>query len=131
MVFPRFNQPDFSGGGADIARGIPLWRELQKTVPFDQNNPFFDAFEMDDIGRRANFQGRFAGFGQGQQNRLGNLFEPTFNRYLGALGQQILGGNNPTATFTDYLSQNFNPQRELARGGQRDQSGPSSFYFGR
>ena len=98
---------------------------------FGQDNPFFEGFETSDIGRRANFQGRFAGFGQGQQNQLGTLFEPTFNRYLGMLGQQIMGGGKPDATFTDYLSQNFNPQRELARFSQRDRGGPSSFFFGR
>ena len=94
-------------------------------------SPFFDAFEEDPVGRRANFQGRFTGFGAGQQNQLGTLFEPTFNRFLGMLGQQIMGGDKPNATFTNYLQQNFNPQRELARFSQRDRGGPSSWFFGR
>ena len=98
---------------------------------FGQDNPFFHGLETNPEGRRANFQGRFAGFGQGQQNQLGTLFEPTFNRYLGMIGQQIMGQGAPSLSYTDFLSQNFNPQRELARFSQRDRGGPSSWFFGR
>ena len=101
-------------------------------MPYDPNNPFLGFLEGNDQGARANYFGRVPQtFGLGQQQQIGTLFEPTFNRYLGMLGQQIMGGGAPTMKFTDYLSQNFNPQRELARFSQRDRGGPSSWYFGR
>lgn len=45
---------------------------------------------------RGNFSGQQRNF---FQNQFGNIF----NRFLGTLGQQIEGGQAPTARFTDFL----------------------------
>lgn len=77
---------------------------------------FDDFLEQDELGRRAAFQSRIPeNFSFGQQEALGSLFQPTFSRYLGALGRQIQNKQTPNLRFTDYLASNFNPQRELLR----------------
>lgn len=77
---------------------------------------FDDFLEQDELGRRAAFQSRIPqNFGLNQQEALGSLFQPTFSRFLGALGRQIQGGQTPNLRFTDFLNENFNPQRELLR----------------
>lgn len=77
---------------------------------------FDDFLEQDELGRRAAFQSRIPDtLGFTQQEVLSSLFQPTFSRYLGALGRQIQGGQPPNLRFTDYLNQGFNPQRELLR----------------
>ena len=79
-------------------------------------NPFQDFLEGSEQGARINYQGRIPqSFGSQQQDYVGSLFQPTFSRYLGALGRQIGQGQAPTLSFTDYLNENFNPQRELLR----------------
>ena len=77
---------------------------------------FDDFLEQDELGRRSAFQARIPDtFGFGEQETLGSLFQPTFSRYLGALGRQIQGGQTPNLRFTDYLTQNFDQKRELLR----------------
>ena len=102
---------------------------------FNTQSPFFDAFETNNFGQRANFYGRSVGLQPYQQSGLQNLFEPTFNKYLGALGQQVLGGQSPSMTWTDYLNQNYNPQREFLRQPQSQMSASRSvqptYLFGR
>ena len=79
-------------------------------------NPFQDFLEGSETGARVNYQSRIPqSFGSQQQDYVGSLFQPTFSRYLGALGRQIGQGQAPTLSFTDYLNENFNPQRELLR----------------
>lgn len=101
-------------------------------------DPFIQNFlETDETGRRANFFGRLPqGIGPAQQDFLQGLFQPTFNRYLGALGRQALGGELPTQSFSDYLSSSFNPQKELLRAPQNQITSPrvvtpARFFFGR
>ena len=99
-----------------------------------QQNQFAGLFEEDEMGRRTLFGGRFAGRSPFEQNFLSSRFEPTFNRYLGQLGQQIGKGEAPNLTFSDFLSRDFNPQRELLRQPGRDSGlfgGRTIFDFGR
>ena len=46
------------------------------------------------------------GFSPNRQRFLQSQFNPTFNRYQGALGQQIMRGQTPDLRFMDFL-QNF------------------------
>ena len=99
------------------------------------DNPFLRLMEGSDEGRRSLFGGLFSGYNPSQQNfAQQSIFQPTFNRYLGQLGQQVRGGGAPTLTFKDFLQQSFNPQRELLKM-QDDRSrlfgGRTIFDFGR
>lgn len=84
-----------------------------------QNPVYQDVFEGDPLGRQGIFNaGLPQNLGGNQLSFLQSLFEPTFNRYLGQLVQ------NPALRFTDFVTQNFNPQRELLRApGQVSGSG--------
>lgn len=76
-----------------------------------QQNPIYqDVFEGDPLGRRGIFESLLPQnlFGN-QRAALSSQFEPTFNRYLGQLVQ------DPSLRFTDFATNDFNPQRELAR----------------
>lgn len=68
-------------------------------------NPFLDFLDFDETGRRAAFFGRSEQFGRSQQQRnfYQNAFSELYNNYLGNLGRQAIGGNQPTGTFNDYL----------------------------
>lgn len=80
------------------------------------NNPFLDALELDPLGQRTLFEGFSPqGILPGQQQAFSNLFQPTFSRFLGQLGQQAIGGQTPNLRFSDFLSQQFDPRRELLR----------------
>jgi len=78
-------------------------------------NPFLDwleeAPELSFMSSLGNFRG------QGL-NYLQNQYQPWMNRYQGALGQQVRGGQDPTIQWSDFLKQNFNPYRELLRAPQ-------------
>lgn len=80
------------------------------------SNPFQDFLETEQ-GRRAAFFGATPGFSQGgnRQQFFTNLFPQFENRFLGALGQQIQGGGAPTLTFQNFLSENFDPRREILK----------------
>jgi hypothetical protein len=80
-----------------------------------QDSPFFEAFEEDPLARRANFFSRFTGFRPQQQELLQGLFDPVFNRYLGLIGQEIRDTGRQSTTYSDYLTRDFNPYRELLR----------------
>lgn len=123
---------------------------------FQSNFPFpFD--ETTDIGRRTIFQtflqnqnqflqGQFGvpsfggqqgggGFLQGQQDFLGGLFNPFFNKFLGQIGselQQQQGGQDGQGItqFGDFLNQQFDPRRELARSTQRQQGSNTGSLIG-
>lgn len=77
-------------------------------------NPWLDFLEGSNEGAQVNFFGRVPqSYGFRSQDYTSSLFQPTFSRYMGALGRQIQGGQAPTLSFNDYLNENFNPQREL------------------
>ena len=79
---------------------------------------FLDLFEETDIGRRAQFESFIPDALQGPRRRaVSQLFQPTFNQYLGQLGQQMGTQNRqaPLTTFRQYLTERFNPGRELLR----------------
>ena len=80
------------------------------------DNPFTRFLEEDPLGRRAALfaQPGVSGGGLPRQQFFGNLFPQIENRFLGALGQQIQGGQAPTLSFTDFLK-NFNPRAELLK----------------
>ena len=40
-----------------------------------------------------------------------NAYQDIYNQYFGALGQQIMGGQDPTLKFQDFLSQSPFSQR--------------------
>lgn len=50
-----------------------------------------------------------------QQHQFQSLFQPTFNRYLGQLGSMVRNEQDPTMSFSDFLKNQFNPQREMFR----------------
>ena len=50
-----------------------------------------------------------------QKKWFQNQFSEVQNRYMGQLGQQIMGGGAPTLNFTDFLSQWFAPQGGAAQ----------------
>jgi len=99
-------------------------------------SPFLDFLEGSEFGPRINFLSRMpSSFGTGQQQAFSNLFQPTFNQFLGRLGGQIRQGQPPTLSFNDFLNQSFNPQREMARFPSFTSSprlmSPTRFFFGR
>ena len=94
---------------------------------------FDDIFETDPTGQRLLFERRLGGLNPFQQSQVSNLFEPTFARFLGALGEESLGGV-PDLTFKSFLDTQFNPLREFLRLPQeqtRGTAGPTLFNFRR
>lgn len=78
---------------------------------------FGDIFEQDDVGRRILFNAALPQNLSGNQQLFGqSLFQPTFSRFLGQIGQQLQQGQQPVS-FQDFLSNQggFNFQRELTR----------------
>ena len=74
------------------------------------NDLFREVFEGDPLGRRGLFEAQLPqNIVAQQRQQLSALYEPTFNKYLGNLVQ------NPSLQFTDFLSNDFNPQRERGR----------------
>jgi hypothetical protein len=75
------------------------------------DNPFADFLgseflEQPGVGMQSAF---FSQRPQGLSPNLSRLFESSFgrfqNQFLGSLGQQILGGENPTARFVPFLQE--------------------------
>ena len=109
---------------------------VSASTPFD----FLNLFEQEDLGRRMMFEAAIpSGLKGPTRQAASRLFEPTFNQFLGILGQQIgdQSRQDPMITFRQYLSEKFDPQRELLRfpGGtlQRTSalSTPAMFSFQR
>ena len=75
---------------------------------------FLRLLEGTDLGERTLFQS-ISPFGSspGQDLQFQGLFAPTFNRFLGALGSQIRTGQEPTLTFNQFLTEQFDPRRAL------------------
>lgn len=98
--------------------------------------PFLDPNELEatDLGRQTLFNSFLPGNANPfQQQLFGQLFEPTFNQFLGQLGSQIKSGQAPTLTFNNFLNEQFNPQRALLRlpdFGKGGGFGPTLFNFG-
>lgn len=77
---------------------------------FGPGNPFYDAFETDPTGQRANFFGRLQSQkfkSPNQRKYFEGQFENVQNRYLGHLGNIVQGGGNPTTSLSDYLAGYF------------------------
>ena len=72
---------------------------------FGSNNPFADFFE--DYPLAAYYSSprgsEFSGQSPNTQRYYQNQFQNVYNEYLGALGQQIRSGADPTLRFVDYL----------------------------
>ena len=81
------------------------------------NNPFLDFLEDTELGRRAAFFGSIPNFGapSSRSQFFGNLYPQIENRFLGALGRQVQGGQAPDLRFQDFISNNFNPRAELLK----------------
>ena len=75
---------------------------------------FLRLLEGTNIGERTLFQS-VSPFGgaPGLELQFQGLFTPTFNRFLGALGDQIRSGQEPTLTFNSFLTEQFDPGRAL------------------
>lgn len=99
----------------------------------------FDLFEQTEIGRRMQFESVIPGGFRGPKRQaVSQLFQPTFNEYLGQLGQQLGTQNrqDPLTTFSQYLAEKFDPGRELLRipGGALQRGAlttPAMFSFQR
>lgn len=75
---------------------------------------FIRLLEGTDIGERTLFHSVLpSGTSPGLDLQFQGLFTPTFNRFLGALGSQIRAGREPTLTFNQFLTQQFDPLRSL------------------
>ena len=81
---------------------------------------FLRLLEGTDLGERTLFQS-ISPFGSspGRDLQFQGLFTPTFNRFLGALGDQIRSGQEPSLTFNQFLTEQFDPQRTLLQLPER------------
>lgn len=87
-------------------------------VTFGPENPFWEGFETDPLGQRANYFGRLEAQPRKSPNQrkfFQNQFQEVQNRYLGQLGKMVQGGQDPTKTLSDYLQDYF------AQGGGADE----------
>jgi hypothetical protein len=81
-----------------------------------QQNPWLRFLEQEPFGQRALFFGNVPqGLTFGQERFAESRVDPTFNRYLGTLGRQVIGGGAPTNTFADFLKNKFDFGREFRR----------------
>ncbi len=86
----------------------------QSLIDSEVQEAFLRLLEGTDIGERTLFQS-ISPFdaSPGQQLQFQSLFTPTFNRFLGVLGSQIRSGDEPTLTFNQFLTEQFDPRRAL------------------
>jgi hypothetical protein len=106
--------------------------------PFDTSlidpgvqDAFLRLLEGTDIGERTLFQSMLpANLPPGQDRQFQALFSPTFNSFLGELGSQIRSGQQPTLTFNQYLTEQFDPQRALLQlpGQRRGVAGTGTLF---
>lgn len=66
-----------------------------------------------------------------QREWFKSQFSEVQNRYMGQLGQQIMGGGAPTLNFTDFLSQYFAPQGGAAQEWGSMSPGQRGVNFGK
>jgi hypothetical protein len=86
------------------------------------DNPFGDFLEYNP---NIAYQAHQGSFGQtpSSRNFFQNQFSNIHNQFLGQIGQQILGGQAPTARFTDFLGDfDFQKHAYGFTPGQRGQS---------
>lgn len=99
------------------------------TDPF----PFQDINTLEEtgLGRSVLFESlRPQNLNPFQQRQFSNLFEPTFNNFLGQLGEQVRGGQSPSLLFNDFLKNQFDPQRQLLQFGTGQRApGQTAFRF--
>lgn len=99
---------------------------------FGPSNPFFEGFETDPEGQRANFMGRLGPLSTGAFNFANSLLFPSaLNRYKQQGASQILGGAQQVGTFSDFLDR-FNFNRALRRempGTSRFSVSPARFNY--
>jgi len=62
-----------------------------------------------------------------QERFAGPLFDRISNRFRAAIGRDIRGGGTGELTFDDFLRNNFNFQREFARGPQSQTGAQTQF----
>lgn len=97
--------------------------------------PFLDLDELEgsELGQRTLFQSILPqNANPFQRQMFGEMFNPTFNQFLGQLGAQVRQGQAPTLTFNKFLSEQFDPQRALLRlpqFGQGQGAGRTIFNF--
>ena len=87
--------------------------------PFGPDNPWWEGFETDPLGQRANYF-RFAGQQRSpnQKKWFESQFQDVQDKYLGLLGQQVTGGGQPSQTWTGFLDEYFGQ----GGGAQQDYS---------
>ncbi len=92
-----------------------------------------EALEESDLGLQQLFQSFLpTSANPFQRNYFSGLFQPTFQQYLGQLGSQVRQGQDPTLTFTNFLTNQFNPGRALLRmsGAESGRTaGPTLFNY--
>ncbi len=82
----------------------------------DVQEAFLRLLEGTDIGERTLFQSISPFPGSiGLDRQFQSLFTPTFNQFLGALGGQIRSGQEPTLTFNEFLTEQFDPLRAVVQ----------------
>ena len=100
--------------------------------PFQTRNPLEELLEENEQGRRALFFGGLGNLSPFQQRFANSLYEPTFNRFLGQIGQQVRSGQTPNTTWSDFLRNSFNFNREQLSAPQSTSHlfGRPQFFFG-
>lgn len=72
-----------------------------------------DFLELDPQGQRANYYAQLnnrQGFSPNQKRYFQDQFQDVQNKYLGRLGQQVFGGEQPDEKLTDFYRSYFAPQ---------------------
>jgi hypothetical protein len=84
-------------------------------------------FEETDLGRRLLFGAAVPqGIGESDKRRISeNLFVPSFNQFLTQIGGQLQRGQKPSS-FTDFVQNDFNLTRGLARLPEQSTPGLTS-----
>lgn len=79
-------------------------------MPFTPDNPFWEGFETDPMGQRANYFSRLGNLRSPSMRRFfEKQFEETQNKYLGLVGRQVREEGQPDLTWSGYLDDWFNP----------------------
>jgi hypothetical protein len=92
---------------------------------------FLRLLEGTDLGERTLFQS-ISPFDSSPDldRQFQGLFTPTFNQFLGALGDQIRSGEEPSLTFNQFLTEQFDPRRALLQlpGRRGDVAAGGTFF---
>ena len=84
-------------------------------MPITRDNPFYDFYETDPEGRKANYFGQLSGqtgLSPNKRKWFESQFEEVQNKYLGHLGQLGQTGQTPTPAddLSPWLQNYFAPQ---------------------